>query len=146
MFRPTTHALAPRLATLLFALSAATAVAACSSDNTTGTTPVASTVSIVSGGSQSAVADSTFTTPLTVMVKDQDGTAFSGATVNWAIISGGGTLGAATTTTSSTGMASVTYTAGDSAGTATITATVGSLTPATFTETITAKPSTTTTP
>ncbi|MFL5564972.1 MAG: Ig-like domain-containing protein [Gemmatimonadaceae bacterium] len=75
--------------------------------------------------------------PLAVAVVDQYGVAMSDITVTWAITAGGGALSATSTQTDENGRASVTYTAGTTAGTATITATVSGLGTLTFTETIT---------
>lgn len=96
-----------------------------------------STLGIVSGDGQTTAAGTPLPSPLGVIVIDQYGFVVPNVTVTWAITSGGGSLSAASTTTDSNGLTSVTYTAGPTPGTATITATVSSIGTLPFTETIT---------
>src|SRR5438067_5894189 len=115
---------------------------ACKHDATTSApTPVATTITVTSGDAQTIVAGAAASTPLSVKVVDASGAPMSGVTVTWTLASGSGTLSAATSTTDANGVATVTYTAGLTAGTATVTATAGALTPITFTESIVAPPS-----
>jgi len=94
-------------------------------------TPPITSLSIVSGNSQSTVESMAFSTPLTVMASTSAGAA-SGVPVQFAITSGTGSLsasgGSATQSvvvpTGSNGQASVTATAGSTAGTLTVTASV----------------------
>ena len=97
--------------------------------------PVVTTVTMTSGSPQTVARNAT-STPLTVTVKDQNGDPITGRTVNWAVATGGGTLASSTSVTNAQGVATMTYTAGATAGTATVTATVGNLTPVTFNLTI----------
>ncbi|MBF0142599.1 MAG: Ig-like domain-containing protein [Magnetococcales bacterium] len=76
--------------------------------------------------------------PFTLTVTDAGGNAVSGATVTFAVASGGGSINVATATTNASGQAGTTLTLGTKAGANTVTATVGSLTAATFTATGTA--------
>jgi adhesin/invasin len=91
----------------------------------------------ISGDVQTAAAGTALAEPLTVIVIDQYGSALSNVTVSWAIVSGGGSLSAASTPSDLNGVAQVTYTAGPTAGSATITATVAGVGTLTFTATIT---------
>jgi adhesin/invasin len=83
---------------------------------------VASALAIVSGDNQSALVGLPLTNPLVVKATDAAGRAVSGAQVDWTIVSGGGLLSAATTTTGSDGTTQVLYTVGSVAGPASITA------------------------
>jgi adhesin/invasin len=100
----------------------------------TATTATASAISITSGGTQSVTAGST-TAPLVVLVVDATANPVSGATVTW-VVTGGGTLSAATSTTDATGKTQVTLTTA-AKGTYTVTAKTGTLTAVTFTITAT---------
>jgi uncharacterized protein (DUF2062 family) len=99
--------------------------------------PRPSTLAYISGDLQTAAAGTALANPLTVIIIDQYGSALSNVTVNWAIVSGGGTLSAASTPSDLNGVAQVTYTAGPTAGSATISATVAGVGTLTFTATIT---------
>jgi hypothetical protein len=81
---------------------------------------VASALAIVSGNNQSALVGLPLANPLVVKATDAAGRAVSGAQIDWTIVSGGGLLGAATTTTGSDGTTQVLYTLGSVAGPATI--------------------------
>ncbi|MFL5486390.1 MAG: Ig-like domain-containing protein [Gemmatimonadaceae bacterium] len=94
-------------------------------------------MAITSPEPQTTAVGTALPAPLAVAVVDQYGVAMSDITVTWAITAGGGALSALSTQTDENGRASVTYTAGTTAGTATITATVSGLGTLTFTETIT---------
>jgi adhesin/invasin len=91
----------------------------------------------ISGDLQTTAAGTALANPLTVIVIDQYGNALSNVTVNWVIVSGGGSLSAPATPSDLNGVAQVTYTAGPTAGSATISATVAGLGTLTFTATIT---------
>jgi hypothetical protein len=98
--------------------------------------PSASTIAVSSGNSQTAVAGTVLSTPLTVLVTGSNGKPFSGAVINWTVASGGGSLSSASSTTSATGLASTTLTLGKTAGSNTVKATInGTTTSVTFTET-----------
>ncbi len=118
------------------AIAATLGVVGCGDDNNITTpTPVATQVQIVSGNTQSGTRGTALANPVIVRVVDQNGNAFAGATVTFAVASGGGTISPTTTTTGTNGQAQATWTLGSTAGANTITATAGSLTPVTFTAT-----------
>src|ERR1041385_3088141 len=98
---------------------------------------VASAISIVSGNNQSALVGLPLADPLVVKATDAAGRAVSGAQIDWTILSGGGVLGSATTTTGSDGTSQVLYTLGSVAGPATIRAALNNApsVTASFTET-----------
>ena len=77
---------------------------------------VASSLLPVSGGSQTVAVNAAAPKPLTVVVQDQDQNPMENVTVEWRIRSGSGTLSSTETNTNGDGIASVTYTAGASAG------------------------------
>lgn len=97
--------------------------------------PVVTTITMTSGSPQT-VARNTASQPLTVTVRDQNGDPLSNRTVNWAVATGGGTLASTTSVTNAQGVATMTYTAGATAGAATVTASIGTLTPVTFNITV----------
>lgn len=90
-------------------------------------------MTIVSGNSQKDTVRATLA-PLSVKVVDASNNPVSGATVTWTRTSGGGTLGAPTSTTGADGVATNTYKLGSTAGSETVTAAAGPATAAfTFT-------------
>jgi len=96
----------------------------------------ATQIAINAGNGQTATAGSVVTTPPSVIVKDANNTVVSGATVTFAVASGGGSITGGTATTGTDGIATVgSWTLGSTAGTNTLTATSGSLTSVTFTAT-----------
>jgi hypothetical protein len=115
----------------LLAGLAALALAACNSN--TATPNVANGVVAVSGNDQFATVGSAAANPLVVLVTDENGHPFPGATVGWKVIGGGGAVSDTVSTSDANGHASMTYTAGSSAGTATITATADQLWTVNFT-------------
>lgn len=93
----------------------------------------------VSGDNQSAPVSTAVAIPPRVKVVDTFGNAVSGASVMFAVASGGGSLTGATVGTAEDGTASVgSWTLGSSAGPNTLTAAVDGLTSVTFTATATA--------
>ena len=87
----------------------------------------------MSGSGQFAVVSSPAANPLVVLVTDNNGNPFPGATVSWVVTAGGGTVSDSTSTSDATGHASINYTAGTFPGTATITATTALVWTAAFT-------------
>lgn len=76
-----------------------------------------------SKGEQTVAPNATAATPLTVVVRDQDGDPLENVNIVWSIKSGSGTLSATETETDGDGETSISYTAGASAGTTIILAT-----------------------
>lgn len=101
----------------------------------------AASIALVSGNGQTAAHSAPLPSPFVVVVRDTNGLPVSGILVTWAVVLGGGSLTALSTTTNGSGQASVTLTLGGSAGTNTVTASAsgakGVLTgsPVTFTAT-----------
>lgn len=79
----------------------------------------------ISGDLQSVTAG-TNSAPLVVQLVDVNGAGIAGATVTWAITSGGGALSASSTLTDATGTASVVLATNPAPGTATVVATAPS--------------------
>lgn len=102
----------------------------------TATVGTGRAVTVVSGDAQSALVSTQLSSPLVVRVADQFNNPVPGATVTWARVSGGGSVGATTTTTAANGQTQTTYTVGAVAGGESITATVGTSS-VTFTATAT---------
>ena len=124
----------------VFGLGAAVLLlTACGGDGngTTGPAGEPTTLAALSGDAQRVAVRGMLVAPFVVKVTDASNRAVSGVTVNWTVTGGGGSLSAATSTTNSFGEASVTLTAGATAGANTVTAAVSGLTgsPATFTAT-----------
>lgn len=105
--------------------------------NVTTTAGPATNIALNAGNNQTATVSTAVATPPSVIVRDQDGNAVSGITVNWAVTAGGGSLGAPSSVSSASGIATNTWTVGSSPGTNTMTATNALLTgsPVTFTAT-----------
>ena len=102
----------------------------------TNTVGAAATLTVVSGGSQSATAGAAFTNPLVAVVTDQYGNPVSGVTVTFAGPSSGAGVSfpsGTTATTAANGQASISVAANTTAGGYTVTATaVGVSAPVTF--------------
>ena len=118
----------------------ALAAAACHDDSTSPTspTPVASSLTMVSGNAQSDTVAATLPSALVVQVKDQNGAAMANVAVTWTVSSGGGTLANASGVTDAAGQASASWTLGTTAGTDTVTASVSGLASVVFVATATA--------
>ncbi len=99
----------------------------------------AAAIAVASGSGQSDTVRHALKAPLVVRVSDALGNPVPGVAVNWAKAAGGGTLGAATSTTGADGLASVGYTLGSTAGTETVSASAAGVT-ATASFTMTAVP------
>ncbi|MEO6877798.1 MAG: Ig-like domain-containing protein, partial [Gemmatimonadaceae bacterium] len=99
----------------------------------------ATAIAVASGSGQSDIVRHALKAPLVVRVSDALSNPVPGVAVNWAKTAGGGTLGAATSTTGADGLASVGYTLGSTAGTETVAASVAGIT-ATASFTLTAAP------
>lgn len=98
----------------------------------------ATTIAANSGTSISGIVGAPVSPAPSVIVRDQDDNPFAGATVTFAVVSGGGSIAGASLTTDASGVATVgAWTLGATAGANVLTASVGSLT-TTFTATGTA--------
>lgn len=82
---------------------------------------IATSIELVSGGDQTADVESALENPIIVVVKDQDGDVFPGATVFFAVAEG--SLSSSSETTDANGNASVTWTTGSTIGQQTLTVT-----------------------
>jgi adhesin/invasin len=85
-------------------------------------------LAIVSGNLQSGTVNTALANALIVKVTDTFGNAVNGATINWARTGGNGTLGAVTSTSDATGIASNSYTLGSTAGSEAVSASIGGAT------------------
>ncbi len=99
---------------------------------------VATTIVANSSTPLTAVAGTAVSPAPSVLVKDQNSAPMSGAVVSFLILSGGGSVSAATATTNTTGIATVNWTLGPTVGANALNVAVGTLTAITFTATSTA--------
>ncbi|MDP3910522.1 MAG: S8 family serine peptidase [Gemmatimonadales bacterium] len=99
----------------------------------------ATQLAIASGDNQTAPAATSLPLALNARAADTYGNGVSGITVSWSVVTGGGTLSAATSQTGTDGVATIQWTLGRFAGTQTATAAAGALqgSPRTFTATAT---------
>lgn len=105
-------------AAILFLMPATLTFTSC--DNGDDPKPKAATsIELVSGGSQSALAGQTLANPVVVIVKDQNGSPFAGETVYFKVTEG--SVSAASAVTNSGGKASVEWTLGATEGAQTLT-------------------------
>ncbi len=88
----------------------------------------ASQMSLVSGGGQSATVGTALAAPLVVRITDAFGNGVPGFSVNWAVTTGAGTLGAASSATTATGTASSTLSVSNTAGAVVVSATASGIT------------------
>jgi hypothetical protein len=100
----------------------------------------AAALAVTTGNNQSAAYSHALGTALGVTVADAFGNPVSGVTVSWAVTTGGGTVGSATSPTNASGVATSAWTLGAALGAQSVTASVSGLSgsPATFTATATA--------
>jgi adhesin/invasin len=113
------------------------AITACSNDDSTSPTPVASAVTISSGGAQNATVGTAVSSPVVATVTDQSGNPIAGIIVTFTPSANSGAVSSTQVTTDATGSASVTWTLGTVAGADSMTVNVGSLTPTTVVATAT---------
>lgn len=104
-------------------------------DDGGGPGPAPAEMAIDGGNNQVAPAGTALPSPLLVFVTDEDGRPVSNVAISWAVGTGGGSVGAATSTTDFEGVTSMTRTLGPNAGTHTTIASRDGLTgsPLTFT-------------
>ena len=93
-------------------------LAACTADETGGDQQGAATEQAVRAGGdrQTGPAGAELAEPLAIRVSDPAGGPISGATVNWSVLSGGGSLAASQSTTDAQGLARAEWTLGPGAG------------------------------
>jgi Protein of unknown function (DUF1566) len=108
-------------AALLLCTATITFISCDKDDPTPEPEMVATSIELVSGGSQTAFAEAALTNAVEVQVKDQLGAAFAGEVVKFTVTEG--SVSAATVTTDANGKASVTWTLGATEGTQTLTIT-----------------------
>ena len=101
---------------------------------------VPQTLAKLSGDEQAAEPGEPLAEPLVVSVRDQNGTAYPGAVVTFALLGEGAILSALSDTTDAEGRASTALTLGEEFGTYTVVATVADLEPLTFTASAKANP------
>ena len=77
---------------------------------------IVSSIAVVSGNAQIGGTGANFGAPVVFVVKDNNGNAIPGITVNFAVVSGSGSVNPVSATTSSTGTAQTTVTAGATPG------------------------------
>jgi hypothetical protein len=94
--------------------------------------PVATTAAIAAGNSQRGFVRAALAVNPQVLVSDQFGRPFAGLSVTFAISVGGGSVSLATSTTDASGLASTTWTLGQSVAHNQLTATAQGLAPVTF--------------
>jgi hypothetical protein len=101
---------------------------ACGSDKNSTTTPlVATTITLATGvNGQAGVVGTALTTPIGVVVEDQNGVPLNDATVTWTVVSGGGSVATPSTTTDDSGNTSVVWTLGNVAGVDSLKASIAS--------------------
>jgi len=120
------------------ATAALVVAAACSDSNNTAPSPVATTITANgSTNAQTGAVGTALTQPITVTVEDQNGVLMSNATVNWTVLSGGGSVASASSTTDDSGTATVVWTLGSTVGVDSLKAALGTGTSVTFTATAT---------
>ncbi|HEY0997590.1 MAG TPA: Ig-like domain-containing protein, partial [Gemmatimonadaceae bacterium] len=107
-----------------YTFTAAAGTLGSTSVTATATPAPASAIAAVSGSGQGGAVGTAAAQPLVARVSDEFGAPVAGATVAWAIGSGGGTLSAASSVTDAEGKAQVSYSYGTTPGAATVTATV----------------------
>ena len=100
----------------------------------------AAAITIVAGNNQPGTVGASLPQTLVVRVNDQSAQPFPGATVNWGITAGGGSVDHASSVTGMDGTASVHWTLGTEVGTNDLSATTGALTPVLFAATGAAGP------
>ncbi len=108
----------------MFLSTAAITFISCDKDDDPTPDPVmvATSIELVSGGSQTAFTRETLENKVEVIVKDQEGAAFAGEVVKKFAVTEG-SVSEATVTTNASGKASVTWTLGATEGTQTLTIT-----------------------
>jgi hypothetical protein len=112
-------------------------VYACGGNKTTGPSVSSNPVAAAIAQSGTLPADTVVGSTLTATVKvtDSGGAGLAGVAVQWSVAAGGGSVSAASVTTNASGLASVSWTLGTTAGENQLTAHTGTLSPVTMTTT-----------
>ena len=119
-------------ATAITITASVTGVAAPAVFTLTAVPGLPASLSIVLGNNQAVVAGTTLPTPLIVKLTDVHGNAVPGATVNFEVTGGGGSLSASSATTGANGQAQVIWTLGGVPGPNSAKASMGTLGPVVF--------------
>lgn len=117
---------------------AATIVASCAKDGSTG--PRIALLVEVSGSGQQGAIGATLGQPFIVRVEDQSGQAVPGATVFWDVVSGGGSVSTSQSTSNPQGFAEASLRLGTTLGVNSVSASLGQVDPVVFIATATAAP------
>lgn len=111
---------------VLLVLFVSIGIVACSKNDDGGGSSkpsfIATSLAIISGDNQTAISETTLTNEIVVLVKDQNGGAFSGAKVNFEVTEGA--VSSNTITTSNDGKATISWTLGTTIDAQTLTVTV----------------------
>lgn len=132
------HGRFSRFSVQLLPVCAAILLASCDTGSPTG--PRIVSLTQVSGNEQAAPVGATVADPVVVRAVDQNGVPVPGVAIEWAVLSGGGSFVAASTTTDQSGLGQAVFRLGNSLGTHRLSATVGSQPAVIFTLTATAAP------
>jgi hypothetical protein len=123
---------------LLYLLCCVAALGACNSDDEYDPT-VPTDMALAKGDGQAGDAGAMLPESLTVLVTNLKGAPVEGVTVEWLVLTGGGTVSETFSTTSATGEAQVAFTLGALVGTQKAQALAGSLSGSPITFTVTAR-------
>jgi len=102
-------------------------LAACHNDDSTTAPLTASTVTVLSGGSQSGTVGAMLAAPVVIQVNDQNGKALAGVAVTLTVATTAGSVPSTVLTTDANGQVSTTWTLGTVAATDTLAVQVGAL-------------------
>ena len=106
-----------------YTLGAASGTLTAAASNTFNiTSGTAAAIAVSAGQAQIAPVSTALPTPLAVLVTDANANPVSGATVNWTVATGGGSVSAASSVSNASGIATIVWTLGASAGTQSVTA------------------------
>lgn len=109
------------LTTLIFGLFVMSTSCSKSDDDSPQITPEANRIEILSGANQTGIIETELASPIVVLIKDQNGNSFAGATVNFSATQG--TISTVSATSDGNGLASTNWTLGAMSGAHDLTAT-----------------------